>query len=254
MLLTYRKVCGYIQLQEELLLALPSLVKDGIPYFTLEGIEDTVMLDVPDDIDKTIIDRIVEAHIIKEEKPAEDWAQLEQDIRATPLFYRLYATSKDHPELGTIYTLIQDTVTSTHNANDLAFALADLQRTIVPALSVYELTNFNEMLGRNNIPLQIPIPNEAPLAFTPPPDWRGLELALRNTTLFYRVYMTAKQVLPLNTIFTLLQDTITSTHIVNDLQFVLNDLQATIQPPLSEEEIRQTNEILKTYNFPIVIS
>lgn len=87
-----------------------------------------------------------------------------------------------------------------------------------------------------------------------PPDWVGLERSFRGTPIFGRIYLASKSSLAINAIFTLLSNAITSTHSLADLEFALLDLQASLIPGLSLEEVQFINSKLVENNFVIQLS
>ena len=68
--------------------------------------------------------------------PAPDWAGLLNDLRATPVFGKVYTASKNNLAINVAYTLLLSTLTATEpNINDLAFALKDLKANMQPNIT-----------------------------------------------------------------------------------------------------------------------
>lgn len=190
---------------------------------------------------------------IENSLPSPNWEKLQVLLRASLPFARVYSESKNRTNINTIFTVMQDTLTSTRNINDLAFALSDLNYSLDPPFSKIELQFLNQALSSCNFPIQLPVTASNPDNFTPPVNWVGLEKAFRASSIFIRIYLSAKESIAVNTIYTLLQDTITSTHSLSDFGFVLYDLAHSINPPLTTEEKDYINLALANNNFNIQI-
>ena len=98
-------------------------------------------------------------------------------------------------------------------------------------------------------------------------DWDGLVNSLRGTAVFAKIYVAATQpetntiaaltkTLKANTGYTLLMDTLTKTHNLQDLQFALGQLRAALGSistvgDFTADEIAWINERLVAHHFPI---
>lgn len=97
--------------------------------------------------------------------------------------------------------------------------------------------------------------HEKPDIDPPPsaPDWVGLLSEVRGTPIFAKVYAASKLSLPIQSAYTLLLSTLTSTEPhINDLAFALQDLKANMLN-LNADDIKFINQTLAKYHFPISI-
>lgn len=90
-----------------------------------------------------------------EENKTPDWVGLLEYVRATPVFAKVYAASKDSLPVNVAYTLLLATLTSTSpHINDLAFALHDLKANMV-GLDTGDIEFINLVLAKYHFPISI---------------------------------------------------------------------------------------------------
>ncbi len=259
MILTISKYCNLIQLQVEIYNKIPSLNPiNNRAQILVEGNNDitciTLSEDVKevDDIIKTL-NEVIDNHLPKLEKRQENWKGLEESLRSSKPFMRVYMESKNKAQITPTYALIMDCITSSKNIDTLAFALNDLNASITNGFSKEEINIINEKLAANHFEVQLSIGEDTADIFIPPPNWESLEKTLSQNNLFFRVYNLAKTNTIINCIFTLLMDCITSSRNESTLNFVLNELKNNLVPSLSQEEIIQINNMLLVNNFTFSI-
>lgn len=104
--------------------------------------------------------------------PEPNWAGLLNDLRATPVFGKVYTASKNNLAINVAYTLLLSTLTATEpNINDLAFALKDLKANMqssttattvsltasayLQQLTTEDLKFINGLLSKHYFPISI---------------------------------------------------------------------------------------------------
>lgn len=257
MILTYFKFINTLQLQQEICSTIPNLAPiNNIALVLIETAEDYCQITVPDDIlpqDKSLLDSIISNHIALPEILEPDWSNLAKTLSASKPFFRVYTESKSKSSVTTPFSFLMDTLTTTHNINNLQFALNDIQKSLNFPFTKEEIHFLNKALLDNHFSIQLPFREDAPEFYIPCPDWVGLEKSLSNSFIFFKVFQLAKNSTPLNTIYTLVQDTVTSSRNEGTLQFALSDLKNTIEPKFTQAELDHMNNILIVNNFTIRI-
>lgn len=84
-----------------------------------------------------------------------DWVGLLEEVRATPVFAKVYAASKDSLPVNVAWTLLLSTLMSNNpHINDLAFALHDLKANM-PALDRGDIEFINQVLAKYYFPIAL---------------------------------------------------------------------------------------------------
>lgn len=87
----------------------------------------------------------------QEEDKTPDWVGLLEEVRATPVFAKVYAVSKDSLPVNVAYTLLLATLTSSSpHINDLAFALQDLKANM-SQLDGDDIEFINQVLAKYHL-------------------------------------------------------------------------------------------------------
>lgn len=85
--------------------------------------------------------------------PEPNWVGLLNDLRATPVFGKVYVASKNNLSVNVAYTLLLSTLTATEpNINDLIFALHDLKANM-PELETDDIEFINQVLAKYHFPI-----------------------------------------------------------------------------------------------------
>lgn len=91
----------------------------------------------------------------QEEDKTPDWVGLLEYVRATPVFAKVYAASKNSLPINVAWTLLLATLTSTNpHINDLAFALYDLKANM-SELDAKDIEFINQVLAKYHFPISI---------------------------------------------------------------------------------------------------
>lgn len=84
-----------------------------------------------------------------------DWIGLLNEVRATPVFAKVYAASKLSLPVNVAYTLLLSTLTSHEpHINDLTFALHDLKANMLN-LSASDIKFINQVLEKYHFPISV---------------------------------------------------------------------------------------------------
>lgn len=85
-----------------------------------------------------------------------NWQGLTSALRGTPLFGKIYATSKSRLDVNVTFTLMSSTLNSSNpNIGDLQFALTDAKNTMGDLLSIGDIAGLNAVLAENNFNFQL---------------------------------------------------------------------------------------------------